>query len=101
MGAAGPTSGSVRIELQADCLAGVWAYHADKGPDAMLEPLTQQQINDVITTAKAIGDDAIQGDAANPEGWTHGSSQQRVRWFNIGYSAGDPNSCNTFEAASL
>lgn len=101
MGAAGPTSGSVRIELQADCLAGVWAYHADKGPDAMLEPLTQQQINDVIQTAKAIGDDAIQGDSSNPEGWTHGSSDQRVRWFNVGYDGGDPASCDTFAASSL
>lgn len=101
MGAAGPTSGSVRIELQADCLAGVWAFNADKGPDAMLAPLTQQQISDVIQTAKAIGDDAISGDSSNPEGWTHGSSDQRVRWFNVGYDRGDAAACDTFAAGSL
>jgi predicted metalloprotease len=100
-GSAGPTSGSVRIELQADCLAGVWAFHADKGPDAMLAPLTQQQIGDVIQTAKAIGDDAIGGDSSNPEGWTHGSSEQRVRWFNVGYERGDAATCDTFAVNSL
>jgi predicted metalloprotease len=100
-GSAGPTSGSVRIELQADCLAGVWAFHADKGPDAMLAPLTQQQIGDVIQTAKAIGDDAIGGATSNPEGWTHGSSEQRVRWFNVGYERGDAAACDTFAANSL
>ncbi|MFW0794574.1 neutral zinc metallopeptidase [Gordonia sp. CPCC 205515] len=101
MGAQGPKSGSVRIELQADCLAGVWAYHSDKGPDAMLEPLTQDQIADVVQTAKAIGDDTIQGANSNPEGWTHGSAQQRVRWFGIGYKSGDPRQCDTFATNDL
>ncbi len=101
MGAEGPKSGSVRIELQADCLAGVWAYHADKGPDAMLQPLTQDQINSVVQTAKAIGDDTIQGPNSNPEGWTHGSSEQRVRWFGIGYQSGDPRKCDTFATNDL
>ncbi|MBT0567990.1 neutral zinc metallopeptidase [Williamsia sp. CHRR-6] len=100
LGSAGPTSGSVRLELQADCYAGVWAYHADKGPDAMLEPLTQQQISDVIVTAKAIGDDTLSGNN-DSEGWTHGSSAQRVRWFSTGYQSGDPRSCDTFSARSL
>ncbi|EGD56051.1 hypothetical protein SCNU_04306 [Gordonia neofelifaecis NRRL B-59395] len=94
-------AGSVRIELQADCLAGVWAYHADKGPDAMLEPLTQEQIQSVITTAKAIGDDTIQGSRSNPESWTHGSADQRVRWFQIGYNGGDPRRCDTFSTNDL
>lgn len=94
-------AGSVRIELQADCLAGVWAYHADKGPDAMLKPLTAEQISTVITSAKAIGDDTIQGKGSNPEGWTHGSAKQRVRWFQIGYDGGDPKRCDTFATNDL
>lgn len=93
--------GSVRIELQADCLAGVWAYHADKGPDAMLAPLTDQQIDTVIQTARAIGDDTIQGARSNPESWTHGSADQRVRWFKIGYADGDPRRCDTFATNDL
>lgn len=93
--------GSVRIELQADCLAGVWAYHADKGPDAMLAPLTDEQIATVIQTAKAIGDDTIQGARSNPESWTHGSADQRVRWFKIGYGSGDPRKCDTFATNDL
>ncbi|GAA3960862.1 KPN_02809 family neutral zinc metallopeptidase [Gordonia caeni] len=93
--------GSVRIELQADCLAGVWAYHADKGPDAMLEPLTDEQIDSVIKTARAIGDDTIQGARSNPESWTHGSADQRVRWFKIGYADGDPRRCDTFATNDL
>lgn len=94
-------NGSVRVELQADCLAGVWAYHADKGPDAMLAPLTDQQIQTVIQSAKAIGDDTIQGARSNPEGWTHGSAEQRVRWFKIGYSKGDARRCDTFATNDL
>ncbi|MCK0440542.1 neutral zinc metallopeptidase [Gordonia alkaliphila] len=93
--------GSVRIELQADCLAGVWAAHADKGPDALLAPLTDQQIATVIQSAKAIGDDTIQGSRSNPESWTHGSAEQRVRWFTIGYESGQPNRCNTFATNDL
>lgn len=101
MGSEGPQSGSVRVELQADCLAGVWAYHADKGPNAMLAPLTQEQIASVIQTAKAIGDDTIQGANSNPEGWTHGSADQRQRWFTIGYSKGDARRCDTFATNDL
>lgn len=94
-------AGSVRVELQADCLAGVWAYHADKGPDAMLKPLTADQIQTVIKSAKAIGDDTIQGSGSNPEGWTHGSAEQRVRWFKIGYQNGEPRRCDTFATNDL
>ncbi|MGO3327112.1 KPN_02809 family neutral zinc metallopeptidase [Gordonia sp. (in: high G+C Gram-positive bacteria)] len=93
--------GSVRIELQADCLAGVWAQHADDGPDAMLAPLTDDQIASVIQTAKAIGDDTIQGSGSNPEGWTHGSARQRQRWFTTGYESGDPSRCDTFATDDL
>ncbi|MGB6244713.1 KPN_02809 family neutral zinc metallopeptidase [Gordonia sp. (in: high G+C Gram-positive bacteria)] len=94
-------AGSVRIELQADCLAGVWAYHADKGPDAMLAPLTEEQIQTVIQSAQAIGDDTIQGSRSNPESWTHGSAAQRVRWFKIGYRNGNPRQCDTFSTNDL
>ncbi|WP_328857851.1 neutral zinc metallopeptidase [Williamsia herbipolensis] len=100
LGSRGATSGSVRLELQADCYAGVWAEHADKGPDAMLEPLTSEQIGDVITTAKAIGDDTLSG-RNDTEGWTHGSAEQRVRWFTTGYRSGDPASCDTFSTNRL
>lgn len=94
-------NGSVRVELQADCLAGVWAAHADKGPDAMLAPLSKEQIASVIQTAKAIGDDTIQGSNSNPEGWTHGSAEQRSRWFSIGYQSGDMRRCDTFATNDL
>ncbi|MCF8610719.1 neutral zinc metallopeptidase [Gordonia sp. HY285] len=93
--------GSVRVELQADCLAGVWAQHADDGPDAMLAPLTDDQIASVIQTAKAIGDDSIQGSNSNPEGWTHGSARQRQRWFTTGYESGNPKRCDTFATNDL
>ncbi|KXP01559.1 neutral zinc metallopeptidase [Tsukamurella pseudospumae] len=95
----GAQSGSVRVELQADCFAGVWAAHADKGANAMLKPLTRDQITTAITTAQAIGDDTIQRNAGrnpNPESFSHGTSAQRVKWFSQGYQTGDPNQCNTF-----
>lgn len=95
----GAQGGSVRVELQADCYAGVWAAHADKGADAMLKPLTQQEISDAITTAQAIGDDTIQRNAGrnvNPESFSHGTSEQRVRWFSQGYRTGAPAQCDTF-----
>jgi len=101
LGSQGPTSGSVRVELQADCLAGVWANKADDGPDALLQPITQQQISSVIQTAQAIGDDTIQGSRSNPESWTHGSATQRAKWFSIGYQSGDPKKCDTFATNDL
>ncbi|MDL9937282.1 neutral zinc metallopeptidase [Gordonia sp. ABSL1-1] len=95
-------NGSVRIELQADCLAGVWAHHADDGTaDALLQPLTQQDIDQVGKTARSIGDDSIQGSNSNKEGWTHGSAAQRARWFGIGYQSGDPRRCDTFATNDL
>lgn len=95
----GAQGGSVRVELQADCYAGVWASKADKGEGAMLKPLTQQDIAGAIQTAQAIGDDTIQTNAGrnvNPESFSHGTSAQRVKWFNTGYKGGNPSQCNTF-----
>ncbi|TWS24938.1 hypothetical protein FK268_06770 [Tsukamurella sputi] len=95
----GAQGGSVRVELQADCYAGVWASKADKGDGAMLKPLTQEDINGAIQSAQAIGDDTIQRNAGrnvNPESFSHGTSEQRVRWFTQGYKSGAPSQCNTF-----
>lgn len=99
LGSKGARSGSVRLELQADCYAGVWANRADDGQDAMLKPITDRQISDVITTARAIGDDKLSG--SNSDGWTHGSSDQRVRWFSTGYKSGKPQTCDTFSTDDL
>ena len=99
----GAQGGSVRLELQADCLAGVWAHHAaqttDRAGRPLLRPLTEANIADALNAAEVIGDDRIQEQTqgqVNPETWTHGSSAQRQRWFSTGYHRGDLNSCNTF-----
>ncbi|MDQ0769167.1 putative metalloprotease [Pseudarthrobacter defluvii] len=105
----GPESGSVRTELQADCYAGLWAKYASTTPDPAtgqpyLEPLTQQDVNDALSAAASVGDDRIQKAATgrvSPEGWTHGSSAERQRWFSRGYQTGDINQCDTFSAATL
>lgn len=92
----GEDSNAVKMELQADCYAGLWASQADKGPDAMLDPITQSQVDQAVKTAQSIGDDAIQksaGQAVNPEKWTHGSSEQRVESFLRGYQGGTMASC--------
>lgn len=92
----GADSNAVKMELQADCYAGVWAAHADKGEGAVLDPVTPEQVSQAITSAQAIGDDAIQrsgGGQVNPDAWTHGSSEQRQHWFSTGYDAGTTASC--------
>lgn len=91
---------SVRLELQADCLAGVWGYHAgtDRG---LLDP---GDVDEGLAAAAAIGDDTLQrrsGGAVAPESWTHGSSAQRARWLRRGLESGDPGACDTFGAAAL
>ncbi|MDQ1512986.1 MAG: uncharacterized protein QOC59_828 [Microbacteriaceae bacterium] len=108
-GATGPKSGSVRLELQADCYAGTWANHAETVPDASGQPLIQDITSDDISraldTAGRIGDDFIQrnlgGGGVDPGSFTHGTSAQRQKWFSTGYKGGDPNKCDTFAAKDL
>ena len=99
----GPNSDSVRLELQADCYAGMWAKNAtttqDSQGNVLIEDLTSQDIQEGIAAAKSVGDDTIQKETSgqvNPEQWTHGSSAARVRWFTIGYQNGTLDACNTF-----
>lgn len=91
---------SVRQELQADCLAGVWG-HAAHTERQMLEP---GDLDEALAAATAIGDDRLQkqaGGAVVPDSFTHGSSEQRVRWFRRGFDSGDVNACDTFNANAL
>lgn len=91
---------SVRLELQADCFAGVWGYRAEH-IGHRLEP---GEVEQALRAASAIGDDTLQKQArgyAVPDSFTHGSAEQRVRWFTRGMSSGDPRQCNTFKSAEL
>ena len=90
---------SVRLELQADCLAGVWAHSTDER-----QILEKGDVESGLAAAAAVGDDRLQragGGRVNPERWTHGSSRERVEWFRRGLETGSANACDTFAAPGL
>jgi uncharacterized protein len=98
----GATGTSVRLELQADCYAGVWAHHAHE--TNIIEDITPADIRDALDAAAAVGDDRIQRaetGSVKPDSFTHGTSAQRDKWFSRGYANGEPSDCNTFSASAL
>lgn len=105
----GPGSGAVRVELMADCLAGIWAHHAMSAIDpesgeTFLEPLTDSDIADALSAAAAVGDDRIQEQVQGqitPETFSHGTSEQRQAWFTRGYEGGQLGACDTFSTDDL
>jgi len=91
---------SVRVELMADCLAGVWAFHSN----ARWKSIEQGDVEEAVAAAEAIGDDRLQkqsGGRVVPDSFTHGTSEQRVRWFMAGLRSGQISACDTFRAAQL
>jgi predicted metalloprotease len=104
----GPNSDSVRLELQADCYAGIWAKNATSTDTAdgvpLIQDLTDQDIQQAIAAAKSVGDDRIQQQTTgrvNQEQWTHGSAAARVKWFQTGYTKGTLEACDTFAPATV
>lgn len=100
----GPRSGAVRLELQADCYAGVFFRNTVEDPSSPIEAVTQDDLRRIVDAARAVGDDHIQqqqGGRVVPESWTHGSSKMRQYWVSTGFESGDPNSCDTFNAEYL
>ncbi len=108
-GAQGAGGNGVRTELQADCYAGIWAHYASTVKQEStgvpyLQPLSDKDISDALSAAASVGDDRIQKETTgrvNPESWSLGSSEQRQKWFTIGYQTGDPNQCDTFASTNL
>jgi predicted metalloprotease len=99
-GERGANALSVRLELQADCFAGIWAHNADQSRQL----LEAGDIDEGLNAASAIGDDRLQRQAqgyVNPDSFTHGTSEQRVRWFKTGFQSGDLKACDTFGAKDL
>jgi predicted metalloprotease len=104
----GPTSDAVRSELQADCLAGIWTNHAttvpDKDGDTFISGLTEDDISRGLDAAASVGDDRIQEKTqgqVNPESFSHGTAEQRMKWFKTGMDSGDMASCDTWSADTL
>lgn len=102
----GKDSGAVRVELQADCYAGVWAHHAadDSQSAVQLKPFTEDEVHRIVNATEVIGDDHIQMTSrgtTDSSTYTHGTSAQRTAWFMSGYNSGDINKCNTFESSNL
>ncbi|MFG1814079.1 neutral zinc metallopeptidase [Kribbella sp. NPDC049174] len=104
----GPTSDAVRSELQADCLAGIWTNHAttvpDKDGDTFISGLTEDDIARGLDAAASVGDDRIQEKTqgqVNPESFSHGTAEQRMKWFKTGMDSGDMTACDTWAASSL
>jgi uncharacterized protein len=104
----GAKSDAVRLELQADCYAGMWAKSATETQDVdgltLIEDLTDEDIQLAIEAATTVGDDRIQeasGGDVNPETWTHGSAESRVKWFRTGYTEGTLEACDTFAPGAL
>ncbi|ROO90774.1 hypothetical protein EDD29_8513 [Actinocorallia herbida] len=99
-GTSGASSPAVRMELQADCYAGVWMRNAVQ--TGYLAQITQQDLDQALSAAQAVGDDRIQSRSqgyVRPDAFTHGTSAQRTKWLTEGYSSGDPSRCNTFKGA--
>ena len=95
----GADGGSVRVELQADCYAGIWAHDTQKR-----DILEAGDIEEALRAAQAIGDDSLQkgaGGAVRPETFTHGTSAQRMKWFKVGFETGSMDACDTFSARTL
>ncbi len=104
----GPNSDAVRLELQADCYAGMWTKSATTTDDATGVPLildlTDQDIQQALEAAKSVGDDRIQQQTTgrvNQEQWTHGSAAARMKWFQVGYTEGSMQACDTFASATV
>ncbi|MGJ3507914.1 KPN_02809 family neutral zinc metallopeptidase [Enemella sp. A6] len=95
----GPQSAAVRLELQADCYAGVWLSNAAKDPESPIAEVTADDVQRAQDAAHSVGDDRIQERTAgrvDRESWTHGSAEQRQKWMRIGFDSGDPRKCNTW-----